>query len=194
MTRSLARALAAAALGAACLSATAAEATSEAEFLPGRIVPGKSIGPLRLGMSEQAARRILRRLGRGSRLEKHIRKGTSSEYLEYTHPYVFTAYTIGYLGRPGKRRVVLIISHVDENKTREGVGVSTTEAKLVRTYRRLACKLVLVGNPSRTECLLGSRSRPHTIFAVDPGYAISGRPPLPPRVMRVLVQQPFKRF
>lgn len=49
-------------VAAACLTAPAAEATGQAEFLRGPIVPGKSIGPLRLGMSEQAARRALRKL------------------------------------------------------------------------------------------------------------------------------------
>jgi len=180
-------------IAAACLTASAAEATRQAEFLPGRIVPGKSIGPLRLGMSEQAARQALRRLDRGSRLVKRIRRGTPSEYVEYSYPILYTAYEVGYLGPPAKRRVVLIITHVDENKTREGVGVSTTETRLLRTYRGLRCKQVLVGNPARKECLLGSRNGPHTIFALGPEHVISGRPPLPPRIMGVVVRSPFMR-
>ena len=176
-----------------CLLASSAQATEAGYILRGRIVPGKSIGPLKLGMKEEAARPILRKLG-GSRLVKHIRKGTETEYIERMYPYDFTAYTVGYLGRPGKRRVVLISSHVDENKTREGVGVGTTEAKLARTYRGLRCR-DLYGIPAdrRKECLLGSRNRPYTIFVLDGGDHITGRRPRPPQIMRVLVEQPFKR-
>ncbi len=179
----------------ACLSVSTAEATKQAEFLRGPIVPGKSVGPLRLGMSEQAARRALRKLDPGSRLVKRIRKGTATEYLEYTYPYDYTSYTVGYLGRPGKRRVVFAMSHVDENKTREGVGVSALEVKLARTYRGLRCQNFYgVTSNRRKECLLGSPNRPHTIFVVGAGETVMGRPSRPPRIIRVLVEQPFKRF
>ncbi|MBA3366870.1 MAG: hypothetical protein H0U03_13985 [Actinobacteria bacterium] len=174
----------------------AGSATGQAEFLPGRIVPAKSIGPLRLGMSEQAARRALRKLDPGSRLVRRIRRGTATEYVEYSYPIWYTSYDVGYLGRPGKRRVVLIITHVDENKTREGVGVSALQTTLLRTYgRRLACRQAFLNLQLRyqTECRLGPSARRHTVFVVDPGDIIQGRPPAPARVSKILVREPFQR-
>ena len=182
-------------VGSACLVVPAAEATRQDTVLAGRIVPGKSIGPLKLGMSEPSARRLVRRVGRGSRLMLHLRKGTATEYVEYAYPYDYTAYTVGFLGRRGKRHLAYIATHVDENKTREKIGVSTLQTRLLRTYRRLAC--VRFSGPGvppgmRTEYALGSRTRRHTLFVISAGYVAYGRV-YPPIVGRVVVRERFER-
>ncbi len=179
----------------ASLVAPSAEATRQSEFLRGPIVPGKSIGPLRLGMSEAAARRVLRRLDSGSRLLLRLRRGKATEYVEYTYPYEYSAYTVGYLGRPGKRRVAYIATHVDENKTREGIGVSNLETKLRRTYRQLTCTAFFgPGTPpgGRKEYVLGARSRRHTLFVISAGFT-NGPQTQPSIVGRVVVREAFQR-
>jgi len=175
-----------------CLLASAGATTAADPVLRGPIVPGTSIGPLKLGMSEAAARRLLRRF-RGSRLELRLRKGKASEYVEYSYPREYAIYTVGYLGRPGARRVAYISVHLDDNKTREGVHVGVLETKLRRSYRGLRCELHADGTPSNwVECILGDRRRRHTVFRIKPEYLGYVRDPA--RVTRIAVREAFQRF
>lgn len=182
-------------LAAACLAAPLEGVVEEKLFLSGRIVPAQSIGPLKLGMGEAPARRLLRKLGPGARLELRLRKGLSDEYVEYSYPLDFVAYKVGYLGRPGARRVVFISAHFAGNVTKEGVGVSVLQTKLLRTYRNLPCRAVYNRNTMGYdfEYRLGSRMRRHTVFVVSPMGRYLGSPDPPSRVARVAVREPFQR-
>jgi len=195
--RPVLRSVGLASLVAACLAAPSAGVAEEKLFLSGRIVPGQAIGPLKLGMGEATARRLLRKLGPGARLELRLRKGLSDEYVEYSYPLEFVAYKVGYLGRPGARRVVFISAQYAGNATKEGIGVSVTQARLLRTYRGLLCRAVY--NRIRMgydfEYRLGSRTRRHTVFVVRSlsGWHRMEGPDPPMRVAHIVVREPFQR-
>ena len=97
-------------------------------------------------------------------------------------------------GRRGNRTVVRISVMIAGNKTAQGIGVGTTERRLRRAYRgRLRCRSY--ENPNSTygwihECLLGRRTERHTLFFMSGEQIIVNRPPLPSRVIRIVVTEP----
>lgn len=170
----------------------AADATRADDVVPGRIEPAKGIGALRLGMSEQAARRVMRRLG-GSRRFLHLRRGTATEYLELNYPREFTAYSVGYLGRQGQRRVAYIAAHYAGNRTEEGIRVSTARSTLQRTYRGLLCRKTRRPNIDwgyRLECRLGATRARHTVFILDTLDPLNDWAPSRQRVTKIVIREP----
>ena len=110
------------ALAAVAVAAAVAPAAvgSPARSLP--IQHGVGIGPIKLGMSGTA---VQKRLGRPRAvIERRVVRG--QPYVEFE--YEFGAWNVGFLGRKGKRRVVLVGTGRPQHKSPEGVGVGTTEA------------------------------------------------------------------
>lgn len=179
------------------LAPAAATASASQQTIPGRIIPGVGMGKLRLGMSEQAAKRVLAPLG-SRKFVRRVNAGKPDEYIEFEYPNptvrwdLVTAYTIGFQGRRGKRRVAVIEVNLPRNRTAGGIGVGTREKKLLLTYPNLRCERYLVRNNPRTECVLGPRTRRHTVFVVKAsGLTVSGRPPPPPpSVSRIILREP----
>jgi hypothetical protein len=177
------------------LVATSAAGSPSAQTIPGRIVPGVGVGKLRLGMSEQAAKRVLAPLG-SRKFVRRVNAGRPDEYIEYEYPHPnlrwdsFAAYTVGLRGRKGKRRVAVIEVHDARNRTREGIGVGSVESKLVRAYPNLRCVDFGAMEQTRTECRVGERTRRHTVFVVRYADVISGQPTRPRRITRVMLREP----
>lgn len=177
------------------LVATSAAGSPSQQTIPGRIIPGVGMGKLRLGMGEQAAKRVLSPLG-SRKFVRRVNAGRPDEYIEYEYPNptirwdLVAAYTVGFRGRPGKRRVAVIEVNVAEHRTREGIGVGSVEAKLLLAYPRLFCRDFPAEENTRTECRLGMRWRRHTVFVVKPYGDISGQPRRPRTVRRVMLREP----
>ena len=164
-----------------------------AETIPGTIVPGKGVGRLELGMSESAARRVLRPLGRPQRYQR-TRPVRLGRYVEYQYPsfengFGAISYVVGFRGRRGSRRVVLIDVRTARNATAAGVRVSSPLRRLRTAYRRLDCRSRYPGPPTR--CFLGNVRRRHTVFAVAVPDLIAGQPERPPQIARIIVREPF---
>jgi hypothetical protein len=93
------------------------------------IVHGVGIGPIKLGMSGAAVRN---RLGRPRAvIERRVVRG--QPYAEFE--YDFGAWNVGFLGRRGHRRVVLVGTGRSRHKSPEGVGVGTNERTFWRRVR-----------------------------------------------------------
>jgi hypothetical protein len=119
---------------------------SSASGAPERSVPirvGQGIGPVNLGMT---AAQVRRALGRPQAVVERRTAG-GQPYVELE--YALGAWAIGFLGRPGSRRVVLIATGLARHRTPEGVGVGTTEGQFWRRvrgkgYRRRHCERGIV--------------------------------------------------
>lgn len=110
----------------AVVAAPSATGSSE-RSLP--IEHGVGIGPIRLGMSGAAVRS---RLGRPRAvIERRVVRG--QPYAEFE--YDFGAWNVGFLGRRGHRRVVLVGTSLARHKSPEGVGVGTNERTFWRRVR-----------------------------------------------------------
>jgi hypothetical protein len=99
---------------------------------PSRSLPirhGVGIGPIKLGMSGSDVRT---RLGRPRAvIERRVIRG--QPYVEFE--YDFGAWNVGFLGRKGQRRVVLVGTGLTRHKSPEGVGVGTKESVFWRRVR-----------------------------------------------------------
>jgi hypothetical protein len=178
------------------LVTTGATGSTLDQTIPGRIVPAVGVGKLRLGMSEQAAGRLLSPLG-SRKLVRSVTLEAGSEYVEYEYPDPnarwdsYAAYTVGLLGRPGQRRVAVIEVNAARNRTRGNIGVGSVERELMRTYHNLLlCHEFLDLEQTRTRCRLGLSWRRHTIFVLKGGSVSMGRPKPPRRVSRVILRDP----
>jgi hypothetical protein len=93
------------------------------------IRPGVGIGPINLGMSGQKVRRALGRPR--AVIERRVLRG--QPYVEFEWDY--GAWNVGFLGRKGHRRVVLVGTTLGRHRTPEGLGVGTRESRLWRELR-----------------------------------------------------------
>ncbi len=90
---------------------------------------GVGIGPIALGMT---GTEVQRRLGRPRAvIERRVIRGRP--YVEFE--YDFGAWNVGFLGRRGQRRVVLVGTGLTTHKSPEGVGVGTVERVFWRRVR-----------------------------------------------------------
>jgi hypothetical protein len=125
VSRAFALAGVAVAVIAASPSATAAPTTS----FPIRL--GVGIGPINLGMTEAQVRRAL---GRPEGVLERTRV-RGQPYVEFGWNY--GAWNVGFVGRKGKRRVVVVGTGLTRHRTPAGVGVGTAERRLKRSIRGL---------------------------------------------------------
>ena len=161
------------------IAVVALAAASVALVRPGgaetAIRPGVGIGPIRLGMTEQAVRRVL---GRPS-AEQRARSGQIR--ILHLNYYLRGEYRVILRGRPGALRVTLVGTISRAQKTPNGVGVGSREARVRTAYPSLSCKNIRVGGGVvRRECRAGALTRPHSIFVIGAG-------PNPPVVIEILV-------
>jgi hypothetical protein len=130
----------------ALLVACGAAVASSASGAPERSVPirlGVGIGPVNLGMT---AAQVRRALGRPQAVVERRTVG-GQPYVELE--YGLGGWAIGYVGRAGSRRVVLIATGLARHRTPDGVGVGTTEGQFWRRvrgkgYRRRQCERGIV--------------------------------------------------
>ena len=142
---------------AALAAALAAVPTASPRSVPIRV--GVGIGPINLGMTGP---QVYRALGRPRAvIERRVVRG--QPYIEFE--YQFGAWNVGFLGRKGRRRVVLVGTGLARHKTPEGVGVGTKEAEFWRrlrgeSYRRRVCEGGLV----RVRHWVRTRGDTETVF------------------------------
>jgi hypothetical protein len=126
---------------------------------PERSVPirlGVGIGPNNLGMSGQQVRQALGRPR--AVIERRVIRGIP--YVEFE--YRFGEWNVGLLGRKGTRRVVVIGTGLARHRTPEGIGVNSTEDRLVDEYRGLRRRGCGPGNQWALP-----RGRTDTLFSLD---------------------------
>jgi hypothetical protein len=146
---------------------------------PTRIRHGAGIGKLRLGMTYAEVRKIL---GGPQTVDRREQLSGGRRYLEFS--WDFGWWTVGFMGRPNRMRVVSIQTLSRRERTVEGLGVGSLERMLRRTLR-VRCQAV--AERSRPDwsfefrCAYGSHRGRETVFLLD---FVQGRPH----------RRPFKRY
>jgi hypothetical protein len=144
-----------------------------------RIRHGAGIGKLRLGMTYAEVRKIL---GGPQTVDRREQLSGGRRYLEFS--WDFGWWTVGFMGRPNRMRVVSIQTLSRRERTVEGLGVGSRERMLRRTLR-VRCQAV--AERSRPDwsfefrCAYGSHRGRETVFLLD---FVQGRPH----------RRPFKRY
>jgi hypothetical protein len=144
-----------------------------------RIRHGAGIGKLRLGMTYAEVRKIL---GGPQTIDRREQLSGGRRYLEFS--WDFGWWTVGFMGRPNRMRVVSIQTLSRRERTVEGLGVGSRERMLRRTLR-VRCQAV--AERSRPDwsfefrCAYGSHRGRETVFLLD---FVQGRPH----------RRPFKRY
>jgi hypothetical protein len=124
------------------------------------IRPGVGIGKVRLGMTHAQVRRAL-----GPHMVVNARERRFGlTYLELAYDY--SAYTVGFLGAPGKLRVVSVATSLRRERTRNGLGPGTSLPALRRALRGERCRLRRAAQMAmfQTECILHAPSGARTTF------------------------------
>jgi hypothetical protein len=160
----------------AAVVATTASANPEGDK---RVRHGAGIGKLRLGMTYAEVRRIL---GGPQTVDRREELTRGRRYLEFS--WDFGWWTVGFMGRPNRMRVVSIQTLSRRERTVEGLGVGSLERRLKRTLR---VRCLAVAERSRPDwsfearCAYSSHRGRETVFLLDFGQ---GRP----------YRRPFKRY
>lgn len=166
---------------AVCLAASAllAAGALASPIQDERIRHGAGIGELRLGMSYAEVRRIL---GGPQTVDRREQLTRGRRYLEFS--WDFGWWTVGFMGRPGRMRVVSIQTLSRRERTVEGLGVGSLERRLRRTLR---VRCLAVAERSRPDwsfearCAYASHRGRETVFLLDFGQGFPHR-------------RPFKRY
>jgi hypothetical protein len=161
------RALAGAvALAAVCAGAVGVR--SDAADL--RIAPGRSIGKVRLGMTQPQVRATM---GTPRSIVRR-RGGFGRSIVEYE--YGFAEYVVRFLGRPGRLRVVRVATTLRRERTREGLGVGWPERAVLHAFRTARCErlrtrqygAVRIVVSGQRRCTLFDAAGRRTIFTSSP--------------------------
>jgi hypothetical protein len=169
---------------AAILAATPVAAAPARDAL---ISPGRGIGKVTVGMTRQ---QVQAALGRHTFVSRRRNLGFGEQYLELQ--WGFATWTVGFQGRPGRFRAVMVGTTLRRQRTREGLGTGSQVRDIVRAYPRATCSdwAGLGANGSKERWIVvthptGSR----TIFAaIGDGQAS----PAPLEVVEVMVQRPAR--
>jgi hypothetical protein len=105
---------------------------SSASGAPERSVPiriGVGIGPVNLGMT---GAQVYRALGRPRTVVERRTIG-GRPYVEFEYGYGL--WSVGFLGRKGQRRVVLVLTALPRHRTPQGLGVNTPMRQVERQLR-----------------------------------------------------------
>jgi hypothetical protein len=160
------------------VAAVAATARPAGASLGGNesIRPGVGIGKIEIGMRLDAVRRSL---GKPRSVASRKRLGDGAEYVEYVWG-LQPDWRVGVVGRPGKKRVVMVATALARERTRNGVGVGSTD-RIVQRRLNAVC---------RKDSRPGDRAFQGMCFAVGKGgiqtvFALFGSCRLPPRTVIV---------
>jgi hypothetical protein len=137
------------------LAASSAAAVSERNAL---VRPARGIGNLSLGMTQRQVRRAL---GKPVYVRR-IPRGFGRTLIEMS--YWLDGWTVRLAVRRGVFRVVYVETTLARERTRQGLGVGSTDQRLRRLHPNVRCRSVPGYN---TECIVGSRSQRHTVFGFN---------------------------
>jgi hypothetical protein len=152
-----------------------------------RVRPGKGIGKIDIGMTEAAVRA---RLGRPGAVRVR-RVGFGSRFLELQYDNAY--FIVGLLGRPGRMRVHSVGTLYRSERTPQGFGVGTAEAKLARAYGgRLRCDPLRVV-PGWDREYVANKTRDCVVAAAN-GETVFVTAPRPDRPRRFVVRSEWRRF
>jgi hypothetical protein len=148
------------------LGAVQAHARSGADL---RIDPGRSIGKVRLGMTEAEVRRAM------GKPRFVVRRPAAFGLQALEYQYGLAAYTVRLLGRTGRLRAVRVGTTLVRERTPRGVGAGSLERTVLRVYPSTRCQplrtyrsgtVTLVATIQR-ECTLFAPSGRRTVFTTD---------------------------
>lgn len=94
-----------------------------------RIVPGRSIGKVAIGMTLTEVKKAL---GPHESVNAREPRGFGREYLELG--WNFGEWRVGFFGKPGDYRAVVVASAARAERTTVGIGPGTPGKKVERTY------------------------------------------------------------
>jgi hypothetical protein len=152
-----------------------------------RIRPGKGIGKIDIGMTEAQVRA---RLGRPQAVRER-RVGFGNRFLEWQYDDAF--FTVGLLGRAGRMRVHSVATLYRSERTPQGFGVGTAEARLARFFgARLRCDQLRV-IPGWDREYVANRTR-DCVVASASGETVFVTAPRPDRPRRFVVRAEWRRF
>lgn len=179
------RLLVLAALLTATLAATPAQGAPESNFV---IQPGRAIGEVRVGMTFAQVRAVL---GKPNVVNKRTRAGFG-RYVEYD--WGWGSWTVGFSGRGSNLRVSLIGTTLRRERTRDGVGVGTSAARMRAALRDDGLNCSVMPGDTKTElphpvCRLGARARGLTFFQTDTECTDLYAYNCPPQKRRTYVSQ-----
>jgi len=120
--------------------------------------PARGIGKVSLGMTQRQVRRAL---GQPVYVRR-IPRGFGRTLLEMS--YWLDGWTVRLAVRRGVYRVVYVETTLSRERTRQGLGVGSTQPQIRRVYPRLSCRSVPGYN---TECIAGSPGARHTVFGFN---------------------------
>jgi hypothetical protein len=169
---------------AAMLAATPVAAAPARDAL---ISPGRGIGRVTVGMTRQ---QVQAALGRHTFVSRRRNLGLGEQYLELQWGYA--TWTVGFQGRPGRLRVVLVGTTLRRQRTRERLGAGSHVRDIVRAYPRATCSdwAGLGTNSSKERWIVVTHpSGSRTIFAAIGDMKPS---PSPVEVVEVMVQRPAR--
>jgi hypothetical protein len=149
------------------------------------ITPGVGIGPIKLGMTLAQVRKAL-----GRPVYAHGRTaGFGRLLIEYS--YWTDGYTVYLLRAGGMTSVVSVETTLRAQRTRQGLGVGSTERQLRRAYPSLRCREVFPeggGIIRDYECTVGPREGRQTVFVFSREPEQAGQTP---RVDWIVVKVPI---
>jgi hypothetical protein len=132
-----------------------------------RVRHGAGIGELRLGMTYAEVRRIL---GGPQTVDKRERLSGGRRYLEFS--WDFGWWTVGFMGRPNRMRVVSIQTLNRRERTAERLGVGSLERALRRELRVRCLWVAERAQPDwmiEARCAYASHRGRETVFLLDFG-------------------------
>jgi hypothetical protein len=154
------------ALIAAVVTALAAAHATAAPESDLRIRPGQGIGKLRLGMMELEARRAM------GQPWAVVRRPAGFGLRSIEYQYDLAAYTVRFVGVPGRLRAVRVSTIVRGERTPKGIGPGSLERSLRKAYPGIHCarlRVVVVSGirfvpTNGRDCTLTTASGRRTVF------------------------------
>jgi hypothetical protein len=159
-------------LGLVAASAVVA-AASATPIRDDRIRHGAGIGKLRLGMTYAEVRRIL---GGPQTVDKREQLTGGRRYVEFS--WDFGWWTIGFMGKPSRMRVVSIQTLNRRERTAEGLGVGSLERAVKRTLRVRCLSVARRSDPDwsiEARCAYASHRGRETAFLLHFGPGVPYR-------------------
>lgn len=155
-----------------------------------------AVGPLHLGMNQEAEKKALHKLRPGALRwvhDTHIKGGLTYREYSYYRGYGVDSYAVGFLGPRGKPRllrVARITTYLPADRTARGAHLGTSLDALARMYGSAMHCGGMIGNPNRSweykPCRVGAADKRHIVLLVGYDLGVSHEW----TVNRIFVEEP----